>query len=96
MDGAFTIANSERGGISKAGYPVTFGNSYMQVVTWEAGRDGFTPVADAFVTYSQSTDPASPHYNDFTKEYSKKAWTRLPFRAADIRAERISEVRLKN
>lgn len=96
MEGAFTIANSEQGGISAAGYPVNFGNSYMQVVTWEADRDGFRPVADAFVTYSQSTDPASPHYNDFTKEYSKKAWKRLPFRAADIRDEKISEVRLRN
>jgi len=96
MEGAFTIANSEQGGIGEQGYPVRFGNSYMQVVTWKADGDGFSPVADAFVTYSQSTDPASPHYNDFTREYSKKAWKRLPFRAADIRAEQVSEVRLKS
>ena len=96
VEGAFTIANSEQGGISEAGYPVTFGNSYMQVVTWEPDGGGFRPVADAFVTYSQSTDPASPHYNDFTREYSKKAWKRLPFSAAEVRAERISEVRLRN
>ena len=96
MEGAFTIANSEQGGISEAGYPVTFGNSYMQVVTWEREGKGFRPVADAFVTYSESTDPASPHYNDFTREYSKKAWKRLPFSPAEIRAERTSEIRLKN
>jgi acyl-homoserine-lactone acylase len=48
------------------------------------------------VTYSQSTDPASPHYNDFTKQYSQKAWKRLPFRAADVKAAKVSEVRLKN
>lgn len=96
MEGAFTIANSEQGGISEAGYPVTFGNSYMQVVTWEADGQGFTPIADAFVTYSQSTDPASPHYNDFTRQYSQKAWKRLPFRAADVKAAKVSEVRLKN
>lgn len=94
-DGAFTIANPE-GSIKNTGYPITFGNSYIQVVTWEPDGDGFKPVADAFVTYSQSTDPASPHYNDFTREYSKKAWKRLPFREADIVAERISEMRLTN
>ncbi|MGH8481169.1 MAG: penicillin acylase family protein, partial [Nevskiaceae bacterium] len=94
MEGAFTIANA--GAIRATGYPVTFGNSYIQVVTWEADGKGFRPLADAFVTYSQSTDPASPHYNDFTREYSKKAWKRLPFSAAEIRAERISEVRLKD
>ncbi len=96
MEGAFTIANSEQGGIGAQGYPVTFGNSYMQVVTWETDGTGFTPVADAFLTYSLSTDPASPHYNDFTKQYSMKAWKRLPFRAADVKAERISEIRLKD
>jgi len=96
MEGAFTIANSEQGGISGEGYPVTFGNSYMQVVTWEADGDGFRPLADAFVTYSQSTDPASPHYNDFTREYSNKDWKRLPFRAEDVKAEKVSEIRLKN
>lgn len=98
MEGAFTIASAQLGvnGPVPSGYPITFGNSYMQVVTWEQDGEGFRPVADAFVTYSQSTDPASPHYNDFTREYSKKAWKRLPFRAADIATEKISEVRLTN
>lgn len=96
-DGAFTIANPE-GGIRETGYPITFGNSYIQVVTWEADGDGegFQPVADAFVTYSQSTDPASPHYKDFTAQYSNKAWKRLPFRPADVAADKISEIRLTN
>jgi acyl-homoserine-lactone acylase len=89
MEGAFTIASAELGedGPLPTGYPVTFGNSYMQVVTWESDpqRGGFKPVADAFVTYSQSTDPANPHFNDFTREYSAKRW-----------AERISEIRLTN
>jgi len=96
-EGAFTIANPE-GGIREEGYPITFGNSYIQVVTWEADSDGegFQPVADAFVTYSQSTDPASPHYKDFTAQYSNKAWKRLPFRPADVAADKISEIRLTN
>jgi acyl-homoserine-lactone acylase len=96
-EGAFTIANPE-GGITEAGYPITFGNSYIQVVTWEADGDGegYQPVADAFVTYSQSTDPASPHYKDFTAQYSNKAWKRLPFRPSDVAADKISEIRLTN
>lgn len=96
-DGSFTIADPE-GGIRENGYPITFGNSYIQVVTWESDtqRGGFKPVADAFVTYSQSTDPASPHFNDFTKEYSAKRWKRLPFRPADVAAEKISEIHLTN
>jgi acyl-homoserine-lactone acylase len=48
------------------------------------------------VTYSQSTDPASPHYKDFTAQYSNKAWKRLPFRPADVAADKISEIRLSN
>jgi acyl-homoserine-lactone acylase len=96
-EGAFTIANPE-GGIREAGYPITFGNSYIQVVTWEPDteRGGFRPVADAFVTYSQSTDPASPHFSDYTREYSAKRWKRLPFRPAEIAAEKISEIHLTN
>lgn len=98
MEGAFTIASAGlgTGGPLATGYPVTFGNSYIQVVTWERDGEGFRPLADAFVTYSQSTDPASPHFNDFTREYSNKAWKRLPFRPADVAADKISEIRLSN
>ena len=91
-EGAFTIASS--GAIGPNGYPVTFGNSYMQVVTWEPDGKGFKPVADAFVTYSQSTDPANPHFNDFTRAYSKKQWQRLPFRPDEVQAQKISEIQL--
>ena len=37
------------------------------------------PVADALLSYSQSTDPASPHYADQTRTFSAKRWHRLPF-----------------
>ena len=42
------------------------------------------PVADAVLSYSQSADPASPHFADQTWLYSKKGWHRLPFSKADI------------
>jgi acyl-homoserine-lactone acylase len=60
-------------------------------VTW--GADGRVR-ADAFVTYSQSTDPASPHFSDYTREYAAKRWKRLPFTDAEIAADRISSITL--
>ena len=95
MDGAFTIARADA--LAKdEGYPISFGNSYMQVVTWERDGAGWKPQADAFVTYSESTDPASPNFNNFTREYSMKNWKRLPFRPDDVTRDKISEVHLKN
>ncbi len=68
------------------GYIPFHGSSYMQVVTFDA--DG--PVADAVLSYSQSTNPASPHYADQTWRFSQKRWSRLPFKPAEIAAQRIS------
>ena len=59
------------------------GSSYIQVV----GFDATSPVADALLSYSQSPDPASPHFADQTREYSVKRWHRLPFTPAQVRAE---------
>jgi len=67
------------------GYVPYHGSSYIQVVTF----DDKGPVADAVLSYSQSTDPASPHYADQTELYSRKGWHRLPFHRADVAAEAI-------
>ena len=67
------------------------GSSYIQVVTFDAKG----PVADAVLSYSQSTDPASPHYADQTWLYSKKGWHRLPFHPADIAKEAGPVLKLK-
>lgn len=67
------------------GYVPYHGSSYIQVVTF----DEKGPVADAVLSYSQSTDPASPHHADQTELYSKKGWHRLPFHKADVAAETI-------
>lgn len=56
------------------------------VITWDALQK---PLAYGFITYSQSTDPANPHFQDFTEAYSRKAWTHLPFTADEIAAEQI-------
>lgn len=88
FEGAFTIADSAP--LSNKGYEVEYGNSYIHTVTWDA--EGVH--AEGFVTYSQSTDPASPHFADFTREYSAKRWHRFPFTPAQINADKISEYRL--
>ena len=63
------------------------GTSYIQIV----GFDESGPVADAILSYSQSTDPASPHFADQTRLYSRKEWVRLPFTPRDIAAQTIAE-----
>jgi acyl-homoserine-lactone acylase len=68
------------------GYIPFHGSSYMQVVTFDANG----PVADGLLSYSQSTDPASPHYADQTWLFSRKQWNHLPFSDADIASQAIS------
>lgn len=65
------------------------GTSYIQIV----GFDDRGPVADAILSYSQSTDPASPHYADQTRAYAAKEWHRLPFAKRDVAARRIGKTR---
>ena len=93
--GAFTIAeDSEReldpDTLGPEGYRIDFGNSYIQVVTWDSGGVH----AEGFLTYSQSTDPANPHYADFTEAYSQKRWYRFPFHPSEIAAEQESQITL--
>ena len=45
------------------------------------------PVAEAVLSYSQSTDPASPHYADQTRLYSESKYRRVLFSEADILAD---------
>lgn len=91
-EGAFTIATPATRDLTNKGYDIVYGNSYIQAVTWD--KDSKDVIAEGFITYSQSTDPANPHYNDFTKEYSAKRWLRFPFKAADIEAQKISHTRI--
>ncbi len=87
-EGAFTIADSAP--LSSNGFEVEYGNSYIHTVTW----DDNGVHAEGFVTYSQSTDPANPHFADFTREYSAKRWHKFPFTPEEIQAKKIREYRL--
>jgi acyl-homoserine-lactone acylase len=88
-EGAFTIVSTQPGRLNAEGYKVTFGNSYIQAVTWD---ENGTPQADAMLTYSLSTDPANPHFDDYTKAYSQKNWARLPYTRSQIEAQKIGPV----
>ena len=59
---------------------VTTGSSYIQTVTW----DDAGPRVGAFLTYSNSTDAASPSYADQTYRFYLKDWIRLPFTNEEV------------
>jgi acyl-homoserine-lactone acylase len=69
------------------GFEPFHGSSYIQVVTFDAKG----PVVNAVLSYSQSTDPASAHYADQTREFSNRKLHRYPFSAAEISADAAGE-----
>ncbi len=75
------ILNMMQTRVTPQGLVPTHGSSYVQVVSFEPSG----PVADALLSYSQSTDPASPHSSDQTRAFSEKRWHRLPFTATEVR-----------
>ncbi|MEV0280200.1 penicillin acylase family protein [Streptomyces sp. NPDC050610] len=80
---------------AKGGYSeVSLGSSYIQAV----GFDGSgCPVARTLLTYSQSSNPNSPHYSDQTELYSAGRMVKERFCAKDVlaspelRVVRVSE-----
>lgn len=75
------------------GYPsVTAGSSFIAAMGFaERG----CPVRQlTFVTYSESENPDSPHYADYTRAFSRGAWEPEPFCAAQIRRESESVERI--
>lgn len=76
------------GGSGNEGYFTVLNNTYMHVVDFPDGQ----PVrAYTLLTHSQSTDPASPHYADYTQAYSDKNWHLFPFTREAIEAAREGE-----
>lgn len=70
--------------VPNVGYrSIITGSSYIQAVTFRPNG----PQAQALVTYSQSSDPANPHYADLTRLYSQYGWVDLPFAEGDMRRD---------
>ena len=82
------LGNQFAPGIRKDGLRIDYGSSYIQTVTF----DERGPVAQALLTYGQSTDPASPFATDQLKLYAAKQWPKLPFHADEIARERVGAV----
>ena len=84
--GMFSIITADLG---PEGYtPIDHGNSYMQTVTF----DETGPVAEALLSYSQSSDPADANHTDQTTLYVEKQWVALPFTDAAIEADPNLEI----
>ncbi|MFD7621283.1 penicillin acylase family protein [Streptomyces sp. NPDC059802] len=60
---------------------VSVGSSYIQAVGWDGSA---CPVARTLLTYSQSSDPHSPHHSDQTELYSGERWVTSRFCEKDI------------
>ncbi len=58
-----------------------FGSSHIQAVGWDGSR---CPVARTLLTYSQSSNPNSPHFADQTRLFSAEKWVRARFCEKDI------------
>src|SRR5262245_51647532 len=69
--------------LTKDGYPVNRGSSFVMAMEYTAQG----PRAQAFLTYSQSGDPASPLYYDQTELFSAKKWRRVLYTEAEIKAD---------
>ncbi|MDT9683555.1 penicillin acylase family protein [Streptomyces sp. TRM76323] len=60
---------------------VRHGTSHVQAVGWDDSR---CPVARTLLSYSQSSDPGSPHHADQTRLYSQERWVTARFCERDI------------
>jgi acyl-homoserine-lactone acylase len=66
--------------LTEKGYPVNHGSSFLMAL--EFTKQG--PRAKAFLTYSESGDPESPHFRDQGELFSRKQWRPVLFRSGDI------------
>ena len=81
------LGRQEPAPITQAGLRIDYGTSYVQTVTFDARG----PVAQAILTYGQSTNPASPHANDQMRAFSAKQWHTLPFHREDVVKARVGQ-----
>jgi acyl-homoserine-lactone acylase len=57
------------------------GSSFVQAISW---NNGACPIGGTILTYSESDNPASPHFQDQTKLFSRKQWVPDTFCAAAV------------
>jgi len=72
------------------GYQHNYGNSFMLAV--QLGEGG--PDARAVMTYSESDDPSSPHFDDQTRLYGEGTMRDVAFTAEEVAADTQEELEL--
>lgn len=85
----FTGSNEFAGdsnSLSKSGYNVVHGSSFIMTLGWSDTG----PEAEAILSYSQSGDPESPHFDDQTQLYAEKSWRPVRFTPTDIDTNAVS------
>jgi acyl-homoserine-lactone acylase len=72
---------------------ITHGSSFVMVTSFEGG----CPKDRSILTYSLSDNPASEHYADQTRMFSRKEWVNPPFCPGQVKraAESVDVVRAK-
>lgn len=87
--GVYNAIATSSNPVPGVGYtPIFGGSSYIQAVTFRPSG----PDARAILTYSQSTNPESPHFSDMTRLYAEYGWVTMPFKEGDIRTDSNHEV----
>jgi acyl-homoserine-lactone acylase len=82
----------EGGSLTREGWPVTYGTSFLLAVAFRDGR----PRARALLTYGQSSDPASPHHDDQLGRFAAKRWRTVLFADRQLRdADGVSTLRVQ-
>jgi acyl-homoserine-lactone acylase len=70
--------------------PVDYGSSFVMVTSFTGG----CPDDRSILTYSLSTNPRSPYYDDQTRMFSEKEWVDPPFCAGEVReADAVAKVK---
>ena len=92
--GGLGVFNAMAASWTGRGYvgPLGHGASFVQVVSFDG--DG-CPDTRTVLTYSQSTNPRSPHYADQTRLFSEEGWVTGRFCKRDVLAGVLSTQRLR-
>ena len=90
--GCYNAIDASSGGSDGPYGEVYYGSSF--VMQAEMKKSG--PKAQAILTYSQSTNPDSPHFGDQTKLFSERKWLPMLFTAKEIAGDpQLTTTKLK-
>ena len=74
--------------LTEEGYQINYGNSWMMTVNFTDSG----PKAQAVMSYSQSSNPESPHFEDQSQLYANSEFRDILFTEAEISADPQLEI----